>query len=238
MIPLLPVFSIVYRAYAIVWENLRTLIRAALLPGLVLVVLQVVEDAVAPGRMLGLVFWLAGLPFAALIAVACHRVFLLGPASLDNPWSLFWSDRESSFLTWLVILGVATYLLSLVLGIFMLMAPNRWLGVALFLFALIYLQGRFSMVLPATAVGERMFLSGSWYLTSGNGLRYAVALAIPVAFAIIIMLLLISLAGFLPTPVFTIVITAWFVFTGAVEIAVLSLSYKFLTESDLESGPW
>jgi len=231
MIPTLPVLAMVLGAYATVFRNLGTLTRASFLPMLVLISLVGLEVATEPGILLSLLFWLAGLPFAALIAVACHRVVLLGPDSLDSPWSMFWSNRESSFFVWLIILGITLYIAGLVIGTVFLMAPDGVIRFVLTVFAITYIEGRFSMVLPATAIGNRMFLSNSWYLTAGNGPRIAIALLLPLAALWGVVSLSGTLMLVVPLAVYITIIVISFLITIAVEIAVLSLSYQFLRDS-------
>ena len=38
----------------------------------------------------------------ALIAISCHRIVLLGEASLPDPRDVYWTSRETRFLLWWV----------------------------------------------------------------------------------------------------------------------------------------
>ena len=240
MIPKLPILPTVFGAYSKVLSNSVTLIRATFLPMLALIIIGVIHDATPTSWVLSLVFWVMSLPFTALIAIACHRVILLGPGSLDNPWSMYWTKRESSFVVWLVIFAVFLTLAWWVFGVVFLMAPDSafgyatpWLGTFLTAVTVTYLDGRFSMVLPAAAVGKQMFFSNSWYLTGGNGLRITVVLILPLAifwggFAM-------AERTFADDPSVTLITAAAIIglITFAVEVAVLSLSYKFLRDAAL-----
>ncbi len=220
-----------------------TLIRATFLPMLALIIIGVVHDAAPTSWILSLVSWAMSLPFTALIAIACHRVILLGSGSLDNPWSMYWTKRESSFVVWLVIFTVFLTLAWWIFGVVFLMAPDSvlgyatpWLGSFLTALTVTYLEGRFGMVLPAAALGKQTFFSNSWYLTGGNGLRITVVLILPLAilwggFAMAARTLVDN-----PSAVLIIAAAIVSLITFAVEIAVLSLSYKFLRDAALRPG--
>lgn len=238
MMSKLPILSTIFGAYGAVLGNIGTLIRAFMLPMLVLVVLKTIQDELAVNQFITLVFWFLNLPFATLIAMACHRVVLLGPDSLNNPWSLYWTSRETSFFINMIILGVLMLLASWVFGVVFLMSPETpfgfstpWLGVALTYVAVTYLQGRFGMILPSTALGKNMFLSKSWYLTAGNGPRITIVLLAPVAILFGVMRMLEPALLSLPTIVSVVIVLFVFVISFAVEIAALSLSYRFLRDS-------
>ena len=238
MMSKLPILSTVFGAYGAVFGNAGALIRAFMLPFLVLLVLSTIRDSIAAGFIVGLLFWALSLPFVTLIAMACHRVVLLGRDSLNNQWSLYWTERESSFLINVIILSGLLFIAGWIFNVIFLMSPERpfgfhtpWLGMVLTYVSLAYVQGRFSMVLPANALGKNMFLSNSWYLTAGNGPRVALVLIIPVAilFAVVTLIgpAVESRLGF----VGELIIFVLYLISFAVEIAALSLSYRFLDDS-------
>tara|TARA_R110002096_G_scaffold57426_2_gene145611 strand:- start:21807 stop:22538 length:732 start_codon:yes stop_codon:yes gene_type:complete len=237
MMSKLPILATLFGAYAEVLKNLGVLVRAALLPALLMLILSVVTNALGSGFLSSVVFWFVSLPSATLIAMSCHRVVLLGPDSLNNPWSLYWTDRETEFFINLIILSGMMFLAKTAFGVIFLMAPETafgmavpWLGIALTYIVVTYVQGRFSMVLPANAVGKKMFLSASWYLTAGNGPRIAVVLLMPIFILAGVTIAFsqlesdVSLLG-------VVGIGILYVLTFLVEIAALSLSYKFLQAS-------
>lgn len=244
MIPTLPVFATTLGAYSKIFGNAAAVGRASLLPVLALLIIRTIQDSVAPGAPASFLFWCLQMPFAAMIAVACHRIVLLGPDSLINAWSFYWTSRESSMLVWIFILSVIIYGSTVILGTVFLMSPERpfgistpWLGTLLTWISVTYVSGRFCMVLPATALNKRCVLSNSGYMTAGNGLQVAVALLLPLA----IMWLLLSLAGFVVINtagdafrVFTYLVA---VVTFVTELAVISLCYKFIRDSALNVSP-
>ncbi|MFQ5608948.1 MAG: hypothetical protein ACE5F8_01605 [Woeseiaceae bacterium] len=226
-------------AYSAVFGRIGALLRAWLAPLLYLAVLVVVSDLAPDNWILTGLFWLLALPPATLFAVATHRVILLGPDSLTNPWSIYWTQRESDFLWWLFVLGIGAALLVVALEVTALMSPQTILGTrvpwlpGLFVFmTATYFVGRLGLVFPATALGRRQILSNSWTLTIGNGARLLVALAVP--WGIYKLLLELILAGFAPKlPVVVAIIGGVIaLLTVAVEIAVLSLAYRELQTAD------
>lgn len=243
MMSKLPILSTILGAYGAVFRNFGTLIRAFTLPFLVLLVLSTMRDAMSPGFVKDLLFWAASLPFLTLAAMACQRVVLLGPDSLNNPWSLYWTERETSFFINLIILSGLSLLAGWVFGVIFLMSPERpfgfhtpWLGLVLTYVAVTYLLGRFGMILPANSLGKNMFLSNSWYLTAGNGPHVAIVLLVPMAILVAVVMLigpyLTSRLGF----VGVLIIFALHVVTLAVEFAALASSYRFLSDSAKSSN--
>ncbi|MDJ0905824.1 MAG: hypothetical protein QNI96_07380 [Woeseiaceae bacterium] len=122
----------------------------------------------------------------ALFAMSCHRIILLGEESLPNRFGIYWTMRETRFLGWVVLVAMIYMLLSAPFQIAatylrLYITPdsfywhfNAYIPVLL----ATYVDGRISMVLPATAVGERSSIVESWRMTRGNGLHIAGALLI------------------------------------------------------------
>ncbi len=240
MMPSLSVLVTLADAYGTVFKNLGAIIRAALFPALGLAILTVVEDAVAPGRWLSMLFWLLALPLVILITIAIHRIALLGPDSLANEWSLSWTSRETTFTVWFIYMVIFLGASAWVAGWFfwgltdwLLASPVSWVIALLTWATVAWLQGRFGMVFPVAALGKRTFFSRSWLMTAGNGARIAICLMIPWLIYVGVN----ALTGFATTPTastamdITVVVTA--AITWAVEIAVLSVVYKFLRDNDL-----
>ena len=133
----------------------------------------------------------ARLPFYVMFATICHRIVLLGDKSLPNRWGLFWSVRETRFLCWLLVLGAITFAVSVpiwysveLLPFSALMWLLEWSPLPISFFACVlastYIDGRFGLMLPATAVGNRFSPLKSWRFTAGNGCSIFVALMIPI----------------------------------------------------------
>ena len=130
-----------------------------------------------------LVLWLL---LYALFGMSCHRIILLGEGSLPSRFGIYWTLRETRFLGWVILVG-AIYMLMLLP--FQLAAaylgrsiPSNWPLWLFFSWAPLllatYIDGRVSMVLPATAIEERSSIVESWRLTRGRGLHIAAALFI------------------------------------------------------------
>ncbi|MCH9694506.1 MAG: hypothetical protein K0U72_08360 [Gammaproteobacteria bacterium] len=237
MIPSLPILSIVLRAYGKVFGNMGALLRAWLIPMLLMIVIDALRRDATYGLLTDFAYSLLEMPVYALAAIACHRIVLLGSDSLTNPWSLHWSRRESMFFYWLFMFAIMLYVAAMLLGVAVLAAPDRafgydadWLGGAIMIVVLFYLYGRFAMVFPATALDTRMIMSQSWLLTAGNGLRLTITLLLPIAPVYLAARLL---EWSLPADVMQYAEVIYFpleLIGGAAVIATLSLSYQFLRD--------
>ena len=173
------------------------------------------------------------LAFYALFATSCHRIILLGAESLPNEFGLYWSYRETRFTGWLVVVAIVYALLSAPFALLFMATPQLLhdLQISWYLqvFVASYFEGRFSMVLPATAVDQKMDLRGSWYLTRGSGLAIAVALFIPALGMDFLHLLVANLleehSFLLATLVSEILVFPMI----AVAVGVLSVTYRSVT---------
>lgn len=178
-------------------------------------------------------------PLYALFATVVHRVVLLGEHSLPNRWGIFWTERETRFLGWLIgvwflyfALSLPTWMLGLV---FSEAAPGLdvgWIATILSYILVAYFQGRFSLVLPATAIDKRSNFSEAWAMSHGKGMMIALALVIP---AMILIPVEWVLYGAVDDTFKPIVDLAWMLLAlpvFAVEIAIISLAYDKLSFQD------
>ncbi len=250
----LPVLRILLEGVSLPAKRAATLVRFA---GLFIVVLALVIVAIPddPDEIEGvevaliLLVWLPLLLAAfTLAAVVCHRVFVLGDESMIGQGLVWWSSRETRFLGWLIGLGfcaatitVLGMIVSMIVGSMMTngdQEPSQ-VGIvgSLFLVDLVvaYFVGRWSLVLPATAIDDRPSLSWAWSTSRGNGLRLMVLVGLfpmGVNFA----------STFLPetrSVVDSILLAPVWLYVWAVEIALLSLSYRELVRhqvTDVEDG--
>jgi len=133
-----------------------------------------------------------------VLAVSCHRLVLLGPSPATLAPKLRWGRRETRFLGWLVVLAVifvvGRLLLMLVIANVLLTlfqstaitaeGPPKvgadWLkGPDYFAFvSCAYVVARFSLVLPATAIDEKIGLRWAWQKSAHNGWRLAVVVSV------------------------------------------------------------
>jgi hypothetical protein len=191
-----------------------------------------------PDLVSWLLYALYGLLFT-LVAVACHRLVLLGADSASVRIVPRWSRRETKFAAWFMavwaICMVTTYvLLSLAISIVSWVSRSAldqlgeqfaWMQLVAKLPAA-YVFARLCLVLPAAAVDESPEFKWTWELTRNNGWRLVVVIGVlPWVISHLLGLLyrqnatafeaiLITLLGFACIPV---------------EIAALSLSYRELT---------
>ena len=222
-------------AIAEIVRHRRTIIRAAFLPfaGLVLLdVLRSNENLTEPARY----FFLAmTFPLWTMFATTVHRVILLGDDYLPSRFGLFWSERETRFLGWLIGLTVLYIATGLPVGILLTaivsIAPGidvYWLTLLLNYMVFSYFQGRFGLVLPATATDCRSNYKDAWAMSRGSGMIIATALLVP-------WMLLIPLEYVVYGPVddrfLLLADIIWLVLVlpiYAVEVAILSLAFAKL----------
>ena len=172
----LPVWATIREAVQAIAKEWKALLKAIAVPALGLAAVAVVTDREYlegvfpsppgyPGVLLPLFLpALLSAPFATMISVSCHRLVILGVDSLPSAWGLFWSRRETRFLGWSALIAIpvgVVPILSAVLGspllMFLVLVPYS-----------LYLVPRLSLVLPATAIGQRPTLKGSWRLSESN----------------------------------------------------------------------
>lgn len=135
-----------------------------------------------------------------ILAVACHRLVLLGPSPETLAPRLQWGRRETRFFAWLIALG-AIYIacqaiaLTLAANVSQLMLGGGWVTlrpvempagelpkkniawdavvyVAYVLTA--YIVARCSLVLPTTALDRTASLRSAWQQSAGHGWRLAI----------------------------------------------------------------
>jgi hypothetical protein len=194
------------------------------------------------GAYVGLLPLLILFAIAATIVwtIACHRVFIRGPESMAGHGLIWWSSREWRFIEWmLVILLRALPILIVMLLVYVpilflvtdgLEKPTPVgfdaLGFLLFL-PVFYVIGRSSILLPATAIDERPSMKWAWSVTKGNGLRLMVLVGL---FPLLTETIL-ELVPAQDSLVYSVIVFAIHLYVAAVEIAILSLSYRELVRS-------
>ena len=250
----LPILSTLAQACADVARQWKPLLRALLVPAVLSSLLLSIaanpantEIVVWPMIVLLIVF--------AVFAVSCHRIVLLGEQSLPNPWGVYFTMRELRFASWLlgiVFTGFFASVPFIVILLFLVGAAGGWEGllpqtwgsysvfIAVLAFmaaslALVagYVCARTSLVLPATAVDQRMRLREAWALSRGNGWRLTATLIVP---AVVVVLLPRSVSNLVVVP--QAILSAMLLFLsaiflslipGMVGIAVLSVAFRRLS---------
>jgi len=209
------------------------LLRALALPasGTAMATILVLKDGYSANLQWALVIPM--LAFYALFATSCHRIILLGAESLPNEFGIYWSYRETRFAGWLVVVAIAYAVVSAPFQLLFMATPqflsDLHISWYLHVFVATYFEGRFSMVLPATAVDQRMDLRGSWYLTRGSGLAIAVALFIPALGMDLLHILVASLLEEHSLLLATLVSEILIFPIIAVAVGVLSVTYRAVT---------
>ena len=130
--------------------------------------------------------WLS-VPFYVLFATNCHRVILLGEDSIPHKLGLYWSSNETRFIGWIIVLGfiafvvgVAMQIVPTVLVMFEYYETPIWYYSYFSTVIVAYFDGRLGLVLPATAIGDRMRLGDAWRRTKPVGWAIFFALIIPI----------------------------------------------------------
>lgn len=207
------------------------------------------------GLFLG-VFFLGFILAVTLAIVACHRIFILGENSIVNHNILRWSFRETRFIGWWIGIVLLTILVALPINFFLLPAilsivldtnidmrdvlsgidANSNSYLALFVaeitflvnLPVFYLFSRWALVLPATAADQRPKLAWAKTVSRGNRLRLMVLVGL-------LPVLMDYAFAFLPdfdSVAYAILVTVVWLYVAVAEIALLSLSYKTLVESE------
>lgn len=226
-------FELLNDAIFEVREKSRELLRALILPAVGSVVVALSHRFVEePGANQWLLL-AAHLAFYALFAVSCHRIILLGRDSLPSEFGLYWSMRETRFAAWLILLFFLYAALSYPFAFATVFLPRELMATQIpwyaWTFVLTYFEGRFSMVLPATAVEQRMNLPASWILTRGRGLAIAMAL-FATSLAMTLITIVVKRILFKDAYVLGEVVDAILVFPiVAVAVGVISVTYRKVT---------
>lgn len=169
--------------------------------------------------------------------VGLHRTFLMNENDIRQTRLIRWSGREMRFVGWWALIGLCALLIImpffLILGtkfIDLVSGSGNFLPIVLVAMniPIVYLVSRWSLVLPATAIDIRnRTLIWSWGLSKGNGWRLTFLIGV-------LPLLVDVLFKYVPKLdsifFYFVVIFVWFV-VAIIEIGLLSLSYKYLSEN-------
>ena len=182
----LPVFQVVGDAFVEIGAKWRALLKALIVPALAITAIESIPVLFPDFALPSIVSWALTAPFYVLFAVICHRVVILGEAALPSTIGIFWSERETRFFGWTLVLLIATWGIGLVIGLVALVLPKSifglstpWLPSVVVMLAVAYFYVRLSLVFPATAVDKNTGLDDAMYLSTGNGLRMVAAVVLP-----------------------------------------------------------
>lgn len=155
-----------------------------------------------------------------VVAIAIHRLLLLGPNSIEKPENNSLTRRQFSFFAYMIGLVFLTTLLLSVLVQF------PYIGITLGVLAFIYLTARLSLVFPAIAIDEETSFSDSWNLTKNHQFTMIVITSI---FPLILEIPQLALS-YLPYSVIAGNIV--FLISTVFVVAALSSSYKHIKENN------
>ena len=99
-----------------------------------------------------------------------------------------------------------------------------------------YFVMRFSLVLPASALEHRLSFTDSWAVPRGNGLVLALPVCIPAFLTSLLFWILDTVLGNSGTFLSTVPYMVVSLILMAVEIAVLSVAYKYLVFVSPDKG--
>ncbi len=228
-------FALVGEATKEVYRKRASLLRALLIPTVCLLLIGALSTALESSPVAQTFLALAYLPFYVIFTTTCHRAVLLGENSLPHRWGIFWTERETRFLGWFIGIWFLYFGLSLPIGIIFAFLSNMavgwnttWIATFTSYVVVAYFEGRFSLVLPATAIDKRSDFRASWAMSRGKGMLIAIALVIPAMILIPIETLLydVGVVEFSPIADLVWLLIALPIF--AVEIAIISLAYDKL----------
>ena len=232
-------FALVGEATREVYRKRASLLSALLIPTVGILLIGALSTELASSPIARILLAVASSPFYVIIATACHRIVLLGESSLPHRWGMFWTERETRFLGWLIGIWFLYFGLSLPTGIILVLSSTifvgwntTWFVTFISYFIVAYFEGRFSLVLPATAIDKRSDFKESWAMSRGKGMMIAIALVIPAMILLPIEILLYDAVGEELSPVadFVWLLLALPIFT--IEIAIVSLVYDKLASQD------
>lgn len=191
-----------------------------------------------PGRAVALGF--VSMVAMLVLAVACHRVFVLGPHSTAGHDFQWWAQRVGRFFGWGLVIGVVCAILAMPAFGYLVAnsasdpasdpadLPAHVQLLALVLaFPAIYVLSRLSLVLPAVATTDAPGdLGQAWRLSSGNGLKLALVVGY-------LPLLVETRTGMLlsaESPLIQTIRTLVVVYLIVFQVAVQSLAYRELSQ--------
>ena len=191
------------------------LCTALAVPFLMLILLDMI-DLLEPNIILILFKNILSVLIQTLFAIVTHRIILLGPEAVPK-WGLMkWTRRETLFILHVIGIAAAVMPASLLIVI---TPGGGWIAV---LAIYCWIVGRFSLVFPAIAVGDKVSFGTSWALTKNyQPLMFIVVMIFPLFLAIpAILISYIPFFFFLASAIST--LAAIFV------VATLSITYKVI----------
>lgn len=190
-------------------------------------------------------FLIQMLPYI-LFAITCHRLALIGDDSVPTYGLLTWTQRETRYLGWLIVVTLICMLLSYVINsIFVSQMVNdlesgaspeslqsSWRYTYLAYIPILYIFSRLSVLYPAIALDQGINARWAWQATARNGWRLTLIVGVlPWVLYYLVHLFLRDNATFVEYGVVKII----GFFLLAVEVVALSFAYKHLASTEPRS---
>ena len=180
----IPIGEIAKSTFSLIVKERMRLFPAMLFSFLMMVCLDLAYSSYVDSyKSVAYVIWfLAYFAVLTVLAINCHRIFLLGSASIPMFGITSWSKREFVyFLVTVVLFGFwfgGSLVIRLLLDSF---EGPSYLGMVpllIYNFGGIYIISRISLVLPEIAIDKPKRFGWAWEASSGNGWRLLVLLFI------------------------------------------------------------
>ena len=230
----LPLSGVIKETLSVVWDKRIGLFQALILVSMALVGLELIYAyllANEPSIFSSMLYIIPYVMLFTLFAVTCHRIVLLGNTEVPKYGIFSWSKRETRFLGWTIVGYLFFTLITMFVGVFVIpiitLDSSTELTYVISLAILVpggYVLSRLSILFPATAVDERPNLKWAWNITSGNGWKLFLIVAL-------LPQLVSAIYVFVDWPEHLIIQFAIGLLTYAlvaIEVAALSVSYRFL----------
>ena len=236
----LPVLAILAASFTVPWSNRARFFQALIITLSILVVIDFVYSQVQQED--GVEFFLYILVNSIVyvcFAVTCHRLVLLGGDSVPRLGIFRWSQREFRFLLWGLKIGVVFFILFMIilLSVYVVFDPEEELITPILVIILApfaYFLSRVILLFPSTAADKDYDLRWAYKLTEGNGFQMmAIVVLIPLTMTGIDELIK-YLYG--EGKIISLLMLALAYIVTVFEIAAISLSYKYLTNKNVDWG--
>ncbi len=242
----LPVVSIMKEASLLPFKHFPMLLRAGL-PLLIVAGIAGLLSPYMPPEKNTALFMITALSVALIILtsliaaiIGCHRIFLLDNNDVMNTRFFPLSGQEPYYIGWAILISLCCALVNMplsivlapIMGTFATAAkdsantiPLMFIIFAVTQLPLYYLASRWSLALPAAAVGLRgKGLSWAWQLSAGNGWR----LLLLTGFLPLLINLSHTLLPSYDSVAYTLLQFALWLLLGAIQVGLLSLSFSYL----------
>lgn len=232
----LKVGFILSQALAELRRNSRALLYALSVPAALIASLDVLIWQQEPSFLNTWLFVLPQMFLYALFAVSCHRIILLGPGHLPNPWGIYataevWRFAGAAFTLFVVAMFAFLLLIPFLTPLMMAIEGPAAVWIAWVLTIMVALGvlaaiSRVILLFPALAVGSGQTLSDILDLTESSWPRIALILGISIVLTTLVSMPLVWMAEsstsfwqrLLPTFISCLI--------GAYGVAVVSCAYR------------